>query len=1842
MHSISASLSGSTDVNVSTLVKRDQNCKAIDNSTGEPCGETEGLRILDEFRKLYESRIEKIDGESGGDFDRVSTKLQIMSDWIKDLGDQNTMLVQTVQDLEQAACSRVKLLEEKLKQSSQIVEDNLTRSNCSEEALNILSNRVNQLQKDEKFLVKKIEYLQSDIRGLLELIRRACCQNVWSLEGITFFEIQPKDIPLPPLNCICNQEKVDTEQIRSLNLEIEQLQENEKKMIRSKMELEGKIEDFKTKLSVKDETIKRYASRLQSFCEKLKEYSKQTSQVINHPLTITSDQNYDIMLTPDILESVLITKDTENKSLYRHLQEVESKYMVYTHKSNIDTNNLQKQLEEESKKVQQLQAEVARLEEEVTETRNAMTKVVTLKNENCHANIGNSFKNEVIKEMCKELKKVTLEDTSPRKVRVDTSNYPQIYSPPSIDPTRYSKKDELLSFLNGTKVHIQKECEILSDLKLELKKFVEKLTDKTAEADNCIISDHANKNRFCTSDMSDKLGSCIEIITKMYSEREKEITLYDCMIKKEESQCHCGCGDSNNIKLNINSARQFKLMEEFRVCTVEAQAATEDIREEISAVVSIFNSRHQNYEDLSKMVVSVQSCSAKTREGLLEAINKLELQEEEGLRRSERIANSKIKLKDIKNQINLGQSELFRCINSIRENIQECNQSGYIEACISNDLLTVVTEEVEQILTNLQFFQTQGGCITSILKGLKSGLCAIDCSLRDLQKKTGEVILNNEVAKTTFCEKESRLAKLEEEVDCAHSKMQDVLETFLSTKQEEKEQFPHFNNQGINDIIKTKEDLHKLRKEYDDLKLNMSQQARQLKYDEKLNKWENRVTDLEDQIRVLQHEVKCKQEANNFLKNSIQSTEKELMDVRSKAENYRQCQSKDNMELKKKIIELENIIKTQKKVESNLQESLNSLNNESKIKKSTDISNVFCMDHGTEAIFLRCDYPSKHENISHWFKTLQDAVQSSKLVVQDLESELKRLICDESSKSSVSTRSVVTLIETLEKCRKRLNTCSDELSKLESAVYSKEKLLENLEKVIQIQQDSLKMSQAEVKDLHQKLQEKIDKQSFTIAQYEREKNELLKQNELQIQTIGHLQNAVVEAKRNLDQMGHKAMSDLCEKDETIRQLMMCVDETQEQYNECFTEATSQDLLLDLQRDAIDSLHKRIRSLEYDKYLNATILHTTYYSILNVIQEQIYGHIKDFQALRCKMEYFVQAKNNSKCQCENTKNMLNYTEQKRPLDQLDTCSCAICSKNESYDTANLEYISHNCASYMERHSSKEVDMENICQIQRLKAELQKIKDTECDLRCENQQLKTDLQYHISKTEDLIKKLEHIKQKETKYKELLSQLENGEREIENLNGQIINKEEIIRDQSHELEALRNKFLMKNQQVEEDLFELNTSEQEMLNTLCDRIYSLKRLLREKSDCMVKLQADYKLLENENSILKNQNSVIENQAKDNIIQLKEKLKEIHLRLHQTENNYQRVTEDFKKVQDKLLLATKREADLQESLMILEKDYCSKISNVENEAVSLRELVNNLSEELEKIKKELISKNITFFEIQDKCKNYADQLDVIRQEFAKEKEELVKVEDANCGLNQQLQAYMDENYYLGRQNISLKENNSTYMIELQSMRKSLLELEKECYLKDRSLMYMSADLTEAAVSRSELCKESQHIVSCIRDYMDQQKRCIEHLTKNLENKQRYIMQLENKVLLLKIKKLKRINLLTKRRRMHKQLSSRGYKRIPINGYISPSDVQSAGTHISVIPSSSYTDLYKKCFRTSIRTNRRTSTSDNSCWFSKIEDLTNKVRKSNQRWRSNFKNGTESDTSLEESRDYGYQSSTSK
>jgi len=83
-----------------------------------------------------------------------------------------------------------------------------------------------------------------------------------------------------------------------------------------------------------------------------------------------------------------------------------------------------------------------------------------------------------------------------------------------------------------------------------------------------------------------------------------------------------------------------------------------------------------------------------------------------------------------------------------------------------------------------------------------------------------------------------------------------------------------------------------------------------------------------------------------------------------------------------------------------------------------------------------------------------------------------------------------------------------------------------------------------------------------------------------------------------------------------------------------------------------------------------------------------------------------------------------------------------------------------------------------------------------------------------------------------------------QINILNDRIISSEEIIKHQSQELKILRERLFTNDQQIEANLSELNVSDHEMLTVLCDRIYSLKILLQEKSKNMVKLQADYELL--------------------------------------------------------------------------------------------------------------------------------------------------------------------------------------------------------------------------------------------------------------------------------------------------------------------------------------------------------------------------------------------------------------
>lgn len=114
----------SSEDNMSMSKASDLTCTAVSSDTGTVCGERSGLHILDEFRKMYQDRIESIDCT---DMDGAQVKMNVMMEWIRDLDAQNTMLVRTVEELEEAACCRVKMLEDKLKRTSCALSQNMSR-----------------------------------------------------------------------------------------------------------------------------------------------------------------------------------------------------------------------------------------------------------------------------------------------------------------------------------------------------------------------------------------------------------------------------------------------------------------------------------------------------------------------------------------------------------------------------------------------------------------------------------------------------------------------------------------------------------------------------------------------------------------------------------------------------------------------------------------------------------------------------------------------------------------------------------------------------------------------------------------------------------------------------------------------------------------------------------------------------------------------------------------------------------------------------------------------------------------------------------------------------------------------------------------------------------------------------------------------------------------------------------------------------------------------------------------------------------------------------------------------------------------------------------------------------------------------------------------------------------------------------------------------------------------------------------------------------------------------------------------------------------------------------------
>ncbi|KAL1491211.1 hypothetical protein ABEB36_011844 [Hypothenemus hampei] len=104
------------------------------------CGETNSLEIMKEFNQLYEERMKDVDMAGG---DCLKEKIKLQEEWIRNLIQQNEMLVKAVQELEYEATERVHQLEQKLQKSAQCLCEGEKILNRKDETIQDLTQKLN-------------------------------------------------------------------------------------------------------------------------------------------------------------------------------------------------------------------------------------------------------------------------------------------------------------------------------------------------------------------------------------------------------------------------------------------------------------------------------------------------------------------------------------------------------------------------------------------------------------------------------------------------------------------------------------------------------------------------------------------------------------------------------------------------------------------------------------------------------------------------------------------------------------------------------------------------------------------------------------------------------------------------------------------------------------------------------------------------------------------------------------------------------------------------------------------------------------------------------------------------------------------------------------------------------------------------------------------------------------------------------------------------------------------------------------------------------------------------------------------------------------------------------------------------------------------------------------------------------------------------------------------------------------------------------------------------------------------------------------------------------------------
>uniref|UniRef100_A0A6P7F9W4 Uncharacterized protein LOC114328083 isoform X1 n=1 Tax=Diabrotica virgifera virgifera TaxID=50390 RepID=A0A6P7F9W4_DIAVI len=427
------------------LVSDDCSCPIpIGNSV---CGETKTLDIINEFKRLYEEKMQEIDNTSCGDC--LQEKMQLQQNWIGDLTEQNEMLVRAVEDLELEATERVKMLEEKLQRSAECICEVMKKYRENDIAGSLL---------DEPR--KRIFNLENDMTNVLEFLRRIREEKRWNTEGLNFIELTEADLlgsGIPEdINQYLNYETLKAER----------------------------------RSTEKDSTIQKLEAKIDELNSMTKEFQMKKDECENL-------QKNMIDMRQALTEEVATKHDTVLK-LKRECQELEER-CIQADKQTAFRDDIIKELRKEIKQLKQqvTHEEVEKLNNTIEELRNTLQESKTVREkEDQEKHVQMTTLNEEIQRLgnclCEANAKLqekdteiftlnrTIEDfqyqyepTSKTKVQTDGSE------PDEEQLQKLIQRDELIKYQADTLRMLQQE---LQRLKEKDKEFV---CDREMSEENC-------------------------------------------------------------------------------------------------------------------------------------------------------------------------------------------------------------------------------------------------------------------------------------------------------------------------------------------------------------------------------------------------------------------------------------------------------------------------------------------------------------------------------------------------------------------------------------------------------------------------------------------------------------------------------------------------------------------------------------------------------------------------------------------------------------------------------------------------------------------------------------------------------------------------------------------------------------------------------------------------------------------------------------------------------------------------------------------------------------------------------------------------------------------------------------------------------------------------------------------------------------------------------------------------------------------------------------------------------------------------------------------------------------